>query len=200
MLSVVLLLLARPPVRAEKRAGSRQLQSCLAFQSRRLVYIHIMKCGGLSVDAMMRCRCGTAASPCALLREDGSAKHANNASGDLITRFRDSMLYGDARCGGGAACAASGVGSVPKDETGAAQALAALRVSRRNVGRNVSHEALVEGADAPCTAQILATHWSVATVRARPYWSEAHFITVLREPIARVWSFCALLREPRNVH
>ena len=108
---------------------------CLAFRSRRLVYVHVMKCGGLSVDAMLKCRCASPETPCALLREDGSAKHASNASGDLITRFRDSMLYGRAECGGGSRCMAAGVGGVPADERAAAAAnvahAAALRVSRR---------------------------------------------------------------------
>ena len=144
------------------------------------------------------CRTST---PCALLREDGSAKHASNASGDPITRFRDSMLYGDARCGGGSARAAAGVGAVPKDEAEGAKALAALRVSRKFVGRSVTHEALLEarsatGVNAPCHAQLLATHQSVAIIRGRPYWSGGHFMfIVLREPIARVWSFYNYVRR-----
>ena len=57
-----------------------------------------MKCGGLSVDALLRCRCASQTTPCAMLREDGSAKHAANATGDLITKFRDTMLYGHEGC------------------------------------------------------------------------------------------------------
>lgn len=172
---------------------------CLAFSSRRLVYIHIMKCGGLSVDSMMRCRCNSPSTPCALLREDGSAKHAANASGDLVTRFRDALLYGQAHCGGGATCTAAGIGSVPRDDAGAFAAnqhAAAQRTGRKAVlGRNVSHEHLLEGPYARCAAQILATHQPVAIVRARPYWSGAHIITVLREPVSRVWSFYQYVRR-----
>lgn len=190
----LLLLAAALDACAAGSTRTRGTTECVVFQTRKLVYFHAMKCGGLSVDAMMRCRCASASTPCALLREDGSAKHASNVSGDLVTRFRDSMLYGSVRCGGGPACSAAGVGHVPHSSEGDAPA-PALRVSRRNVGRSVSHETLVEGAQAPCAAQLLATHQSVAVIRARPYWAGAHFVTVLREPVARVWSFYQYVRR-----
>jgi len=143
------------------------------FRTRRLVFVHIMKCGGLSVDAKLRCHCASAtATPCALLREDGSAKHASNSTGDLIARFRDSMLYGDARCAGGPACVDA-----------------------------VASNALVRGPEARsslCSASILATHASLSAIRARPYWVDAHYIIVLREPVSRVWSFYQYVRRKQH--
>ena len=94
---------------------------CFSFKTRKLVYLHIMKTGGLSVDALLRCRCASSETPCAILREDGSAKHSTNLTGDLITRFKDSMLYGSIACAGGPACTAAGVGSVPMEMTGTEQ-------------------------------------------------------------------------------
>ena len=192
--------LKQPQLPPPKHQSSAPLPlHCFAFRSRRLVYLHIMKCGGLSVDALLKCRCASAGTPCALLREDGSARHASNASGDLVTRFRDSILYGASACAGGAVCSSAGVGSVPMDASGNAAAnarlAAQLRVSRRDVGRRVTHEALLEAAYAPCAAQVLATHQSMASLAARPYWAGSHFVTVLREPVARVWSFYQYVRR-----
>jgi len=59
----------------------------------------------------------------------------------------------------------------------------------------VTHTALLEARNAPCAAQMLATHQALSAVQARPYWAESHFITVLRSPTARVWSFYQYVRR-----
>jgi hypothetical protein len=150
------------------------LPPCAVFQSRRLVFLHIMKTGGLSVDALLRCRCGSYATPCALLREDGGAKHTSNSTGDMITRFRDSMLYGTLRCAGGSRCASAGIGTVPRGMTGA-------QISARAHGQKPSNysrvQSALEAAGAPCSAQVLATHETIAAVQARPFWSDSHFVS-----------------------
>ena len=140
-----------------------------AFSSGRLVYLHFMKCGGLSIDQMLRCHCSSSATPCALLREDGSAKHAGNHSGEIFARFKDALLYGSSTCGGGDACRAA--------------------LSQRSEASAPNHMTLIEGsraATAPptyCHAQVLATHDTLSTVMARRYWASASVITVLREPV-----------------
>ena len=49
---------------------------------------------------------------------------------------------------------------------------------------------LEEGAvTAPCTAQVYATHNPYDEVRAQVPWVRARFVTVLRDPLSRVWSF-----------
>lgn len=140
-----------------------------------LVYIHVMKSGGLSVDAMLKCRCSSSASPCALLREDGRLTGAGvNGTGDMVAAFKRSVLYGSASCAGGAACTA-----------------AASPVGQK------SAETLVEARNSvpPCKAQVLTTHAPLLSVVARPLWSRATTITVLREPVARVWSFYTYMRR-----
>lgn len=139
-----------------------------------LVYIHVMKSGGLSVDAMLKCRCSSAASPCALLREDGRLTGAVVNGTGVVAAFKRSVLYGSASCAGGAACtaAASPVGQKSAD----------MVVEARS------------GAP-PCRAQVLTTHAPLLSVFERPLWSRATTITVLREPVARVWSFYTYMRR-----
>ncbi len=172
------------------RAVRAAEHACLADAlGGRLVFLHVMKTGGLSVNAMLRCRCSSATTPCAFLRDDGGAKRVFNATrGDLIARFREGMLYGRRACGGGEACAA--VGLAPMDGGGGLS-----RAQKASLPKEVTHKLLLEAAGAPCAAQLLATHYSYHAVLGRPYWSRASFITVLREPVARVWSFAQYARR-----
>ena len=172
-------------------SSSASPTACHTFQAQRLVYLHIMKCGGLSVDALLRCRCSSTSTACSMLREDGSAKHAANSTDDLITRFRDTMLYGSLESAGGPACTAAGFGRIPTDVTGSELATRMAAINRRKV----THTQLLEAPGAPCAAQVLATHQTLSSVQSRPYWAGAHIITVLREPVARVWSFYQYVRR-----
>jgi hypothetical protein len=150
-----------------------------------------MKTGGLSVDALLRCRCMSASS-CALLREDGGAKHTSNSTGDLITRFRDSMLYGSLPCAGGIKCAEAGIGPISIKMAGAEVAAKARQpklapsVTSVQVGGRISHGQLLEARGAPCAAQILATHETFAAIRARPFWADSHFVSCAQRPTLHI--------------
>ena len=160
-----------------------------ALGGQRLVYLHLMKTGGLSVDALLRCRCLSAETPCALLRDDGGAKKVQNTSGDLIAHFKESLLLGTAACGGGPLCTAAGLPLLGP---------AAVRLSREEKHaqpRDRTHEKQLEAAGSSCAAQLFATHETFHEVRARPYWASARYVTVLREPAARVFSFYLYVRR-----
>ena len=143
-----------------------------------LVYLHVMKSGGLSVDAMLRCQCSSSNAPCALLREDGPAKLKRATNGtDLLSVFDGGLLYGSTRCGGGERCAA---------------------VLRADGGALVPSDRVVaphHSATQPCRAQVLATHDPYLAVKQRPAWRDAAYVTLLREPVARVWSFYTYVRR-----
>jgi hypothetical protein len=136
--------------------------------------------GGLSVDAMLKCRCSAANTPCAFLREDGALTGSpiarQNTSSDLLALFKRSKLFGSPSCGGGDACSA-----------------AASPAGQRRL------ELLVEGSNAPCRAQVLATHAPMRWVQSRPLWSRAAYVAVLREPVARVWSFYLCAWPPPSI-
>jgi len=53
----------------------------------------------------------------------------------------------------------------------------------------------LEGNRAVCAAQLLATHELLPVVLGRRYWSGATIVTVLREPVSRVWSFYKYIRR-----
>ena len=167
--------------------------SCLAAPAalggQRLVYLHLMKTGGLSVGALLRCRCLSAETPCALLRDDGGAKKVRNTTGDVVAHFKESLLLGTAACGGGPVCTAAGLPLLGS---------AAVRLSTQEKHAQSSdrtHEKQLEAAGSSCAAQLFATHEAFNEVRARPYWARARYVTVLREPAARVFSFYVYVRR-----
>ena len=163
-----------------KSCAPLQLEPCQRLPTLSLRHDPMLSSGGLSVDAMLKCRCSAANTPCAFLREDGALTGSpiarQNTSSDLLALFKRSKLFGSPSCGGGDACSAA--------------------ASPAGQGRL---ELLVEGSNAPCRAQVLATHAPMRWVQSRPLWSRAAYVAVLREPVARVWSFYLCAWPPPSI-
>jgi len=140
-------------------------RSPCSFSPRGLVFIHVMKTGGLSVNSMLGCVCSGATTPCALLRHE-------SATPTLRLGPRRGPRYNGSR-------------GDPAAEARAARCASCRRAN----ALPWRHSSGVY------CAQVYTTHDSYGIVRSHSAWAQADLITLLREPVERVWSFYRYIRR-----